>query len=61
MQERTKRRLQKELETTRSKRRRASIEKKLGWSRVEVAPELVVEKAKPAVKKKTAKKAVKKD
>ena len=60
MQERTKRRLQKELETTRSKRRRASIEKKLGWSRVEVAPEPVV-KAKPAVKKKTAKKAAKKD
>ena len=56
MQERTKRRLQKELETTRSKRRRASIEKKLGWSRVEVAPELVVEKAKPAVKKKPMKK-----
>jgi hypothetical protein len=65
MQERTKRRLEKELKTTRSRRRRASIERKLGWSRVEVAPEPVVEEVvepKPKAKRKKAtKKATKKD
>ena len=65
MKEKIRTRLEKELKTTRSRRRKAVLEERLGWSRVEVAPEAVVEevvKAKSAAKKKkTTKKAAKKD
>jgi hypothetical protein len=55
MKEKIRTRLEKELKTTRSRRRKAVLEARLGWSRVEVAPEPVVEevvKAKSAAKKK---------
>jgi|TARA_A100000172_G_scaffold78784_1_gene64787 hypothetical protein len=56
MKEKIRIRLEKELKTTRSRRRRALLEERLGWSRVEVAPEPVVKPKPKAKRKKAAKK-----